>query len=71
MKCMNCGSTFIHSTLPKWSLLLIYMVLPIASIFLGIAYESWLVFLVLIIVVPLLANLYFSNYASIQSYEKK
>ena len=66
MHCEECFFEYEYTNLSKWILAFGGAFIPGLAIYLGIMLQSWLVFVVLILVAPLLAELVFAKYCSLK-----
>lgn len=66
MHCEKCFFQYEYTSLSKWGLAFIGAFIPSLAIVLGLAVKSWVVFGIVLIVVPFLGELLFAKYCSLK-----
>ena len=66
MHCDNCFYRYEYSATSKWILAIIGSFIPMLAVVTGIALGSWIIFLVILIVLPFLIAFYLAKYSELK-----
>jgi hypothetical protein len=66
MHCEKCFFQYEYTSLTKWALALLGAFVPTLAIFLGLYFQSWIVFAVLLLVFPFAIEIVFAKYCPLK-----
>ena len=66
MHCENCFFQYEYTSLSKWVLAFGGALIPSLAVYMGLFFQSWVVFGVLLLLAPFIAELFFAKYCSLK-----